>query len=64
MAVPKRRQSHSRKNKRRSQFKLKPSKYVECPKCHSPRLPHRVCPNCGHYKGKLVVPQKEKKEKS
>lgn len=62
MALPKRRQSHSRKNKRRSQYKIKPLQYVECPKCHSPKLPHRVCPNCGNYKGKVVVLPKEKEE--
>jgi large subunit ribosomal protein L32 len=26
-----------------------------CPKCHEPKLPHRVCPNCGYYDGKEVV---------
>lgn len=38
-------------------------KYIECPKCHSPKLPHRVCPNCGMYKDRLVVAPKEEKEK-
>ena len=64
MALPKRRQSHARKNKRRSHYKLKSMKYVECPKCHSAKLPHRVCPKCGSYKNKVVVPPKEKEEKS
>lgn len=64
MAVPKRRQSHARKNKRRSQYKTKARGFVECPKCHSPKLPHRVCPNCGNYKDKIVAPPKEKEEKS
>ncbi|MCX7994684.1 MAG: 50S ribosomal protein L32 [candidate division WOR-3 bacterium] len=61
MPVPKRRHSHSRKNKRRSQFKMEPIQYTECPKCHSPRLPHRVCPVCGTYKGTLVFAPKEEK---
>ena len=26
-----------------------------CPRCHSPRLPHRVCPTCGTYAGREVV---------
>ena len=26
-----------------------------CPHCHSPRLPHRVCPTCGNYKGREVL---------
>ncbi|NOR17870.1 MAG: 50S ribosomal protein L32 [Candidatus Stahlbacteria bacterium] len=64
MAVPKRRQSHARKNKRRSQYKIKPVKFVECSKCHSPRLPHRVCPNCGYYKDKLVLPPKKEEKKT
>ncbi len=63
MAVPKRRHSHARKNKRRSQKKVSVMQYIECPKCHSPKLPHRICPNCGMYKDKLVVAAKEEKEK-
>ena len=27
----------------------------ECPSCHEPKLPHRVCPRCGKYKGREVV---------
>lgn len=62
MPVPKRRHSHARKNKRRSQFKLKALRTITCPKCHSPKLPHRVCSVCGSYKDKVVVAPKEKKE--
>ncbi len=54
MAVPKQKQSHSRTNKRRSQHKITPPPTSECPHCHSPRLPHRVCPACGHYAGREV----------
>jgi large subunit ribosomal protein L32 len=57
MAVPKQKQSHSRTTKRRSQHKLKTPGYNECPTCHAPRLPHRVCPTCGSYKGREVVDQ-------
>lgn len=64
MALPKRRHSHARKNKRRSQFKAKKQQYNKCPKCHSPKLPHRVCPNCGAYKDKIVVSPKEKSKES
>jgi large subunit ribosomal protein L32 len=28
---------------------------VPCPNCSAPMVPHRVCPSCGHYKGKAVV---------
>ena len=56
MAVPKRRTSKTRKNKRRaSAYRLNKSNYVECPNCHGPILPHRVCPSCGYHKGKEVL---------
>ena len=47
MAVPKQKQSHSRTSKRRAQHKISAPTYNACPTCHSPRLPHRVCPVCG-----------------
>ena len=28
---------------------------AECPQCHEPKLPHRVCPNCNYYDGKDVM---------
>ncbi|MFL5886642.1 MAG: 50S ribosomal protein L32 [Thermoleophilaceae bacterium] len=55
MAVPKQKQSHSRTNKRRSQHKIIAPALAECPHCHEPHRPHRVCPNCGYYKGREVV---------
>jgi large subunit ribosomal protein L32 len=55
MAVPKQKQSHARTNKRRSQHKAARPTINECPTCHSPRRPHRVCPVCGSYAGREVV---------
>jgi large subunit ribosomal protein L32 len=55
MAVPKQRQSHSRTNKRRAQHKIDSPPVSHCPNCNSPRLPHRVCPVCGFYKGREVA---------
>jgi large subunit ribosomal protein L32 len=55
MAVPKQKQSHSRTHKRRAQHKISAPTYNACPTCHSPRLPHRVCPTCGSYAGREVV---------
>lgn len=55
MAVPKQKQSHSRTNKRRSQHKLTSQAINECPQCHQPRRPHRVCAHCGTYGGRSVV---------
>jgi large subunit ribosomal protein L32 len=55
MAVPKKKQSHSRTAKRRAQHKIGVPAVNACPQCHSPRRPHRVCPQCGFYAGREVV---------
>lgn len=55
MPNPKRRHSNSRTNKRRAHDALTPAGLGECPQCHQPKLPHRVCSNCGHYSGKQVI---------
>jgi large subunit ribosomal protein L32 len=55
MAVPKQKQSHSRTNKRRSTHKIDAPSLTTCPQCHAPRLPHRVCSNCGYYAGRQVT---------
>jgi large subunit ribosomal protein L32 len=34
---------------------------INCPQCHQPRLSHHVCPNCGTYRGRQVLPIKEKR---
>jgi large subunit ribosomal protein L32 len=62
MAVPKQRQSHSRTHKRRSQHKVSPPVLSYCPRCHSPRLPHRVCTVCGTYAGREVIVQEGAEE--
>lgn len=51
MAVPKRRVSRTRRDKRRTHYKLKSQSITRCPKCGEPKMPHRVCPSCGEYKG-------------
>jgi large subunit ribosomal protein L32 len=55
MAVPKKRTSAARRNSRRAQHRGSAPRLNECPQCHSPRLPHRVCPVCGTYAGREVV---------
>ncbi|MBI3901108.1 MAG: 50S ribosomal protein L32, partial [Chlamydiia bacterium] len=30
-----------------------------CSNCGAPHLPHRVCPSCGHYRGRVVEAQKD-----
>ncbi|GAB4355135.1 MAG: 50S ribosomal protein L32 [Candidatus Abyssubacteria bacterium] len=55
MAQPKRRISRTRRDKRRSHQALKPPNVIECPNCGRPAVSHRVCPECGFYKGRQVV---------
>ena len=55
MAVPKQKQSHSRTTKRRSQHKISAPVLNECPQCHQPKLPHRVCGTCGYYAGRQAI---------
>lgn len=57
MAVPKKRTSRARRDKRRATHKATQATLSSCPRCHSPRIPHRVCPTCGTYAGREVVRQ-------
>lgn len=54
MAVPKRKISKARRDKRRSHHALKEPNVIECPECKEPRLSHRACPACGYYNGRKV----------
>lgn len=53
--LPKRKVSKGRRNRRRSHDALRPLRLVECPQCHEKHLPHRMCPNCGTYRGRTVI---------
>ncbi len=56
MAVPKRKLSHARKNKRRSNvWKLDAPALSTCTQCGELKMPHRVCGSCGYYKGRQIV---------
>ena len=59
MAVPKRRLSSSKRNMRRANHdKVTAPSIVPCPNCSAPMVPHRLCPSCGHYKGRAVLKSK------
>ncbi len=55
MPNPKRRHSKSRRNRRRAHDALTAPSLSECTNCHEQKLPHRVCPHCGYYKGRAVI---------
>ncbi len=48
-ALPKRRISRGRKNRRRAQDFLEKPALSKCPKCGKTKRPHFVCEFCGHY---------------
>ena len=62
MAVPKKRTSSTRRDKRRAHDRVAAPRLNECPQCHSPRLPHRACPVCGTYAGREVIEFKAPEE--
>lgn len=55
MAVPKKKTSRTRRDTRRATHQIDGPTVGECPQCHAPRLPHRVCPSCGTYRGRQVL---------
>ena len=55
MAVPKRRTSKAKRDKRRAHDGMTVPPRSNCPQCGEPKLPHRVCPACGSYRGREVV---------
>jgi large subunit ribosomal protein L32 len=57
MAVPQRRTSKTRRDKRRTHFKLQVPGMVACENCGEMKISHHVCGVCGHYKGKEIVKQ-------
>ncbi len=69
MAVPKKRHTKSRRNKRRGNIFLEKPALSACSKCGKESLPHTACSNCGYYKGREVIDvfkkmtKKEKKTK-
>jgi len=68
VALPKRKTSKSKRDKRRTHDRLRAVNVVECPRCHSKKISHRVCANCGYYAEHEIIifedkgKKKEKKE--
>jgi len=63
-ALPKRKVSQVRRDRRRAHYlRLRMPGMAPCPQCHTLRLAHHVCPNCGTYDGEQVIEMKEKAKK-
>jgi len=59
MAVPKRRTSATKRDKRRAHDALRPAHWITCPSCKEPMLRHRACAHCGEYRGRKVLEASE-----
>ena len=60
MAVPKRKTSKARRDKRRSNvWKLEMPGMVKCSHCGEYILAHRVCKVCGYYMVKDILKKEE-----
>ena len=55
MAHPKNRVSKQRRNKRRTHYKLKTPTLATCSNCGATVMYHRVCPECGFYRGRQII---------
>jgi len=61
--LPKRKYAKARQGERRAHLGLKAVALVDCPQCHSPKLPHHACPTCGSFAGREVITIKSPKPK-
>ena len=59
MAVPKRKTSKSRRDKRRTHYKATAPTTTVCSNCGELCRPHNICAKCGHYDGKKILEVKE-----
>lgn len=55
MAVPKRKHSSSRRDKKRANYKLTAPNLSTCKKCGELVMSHRACKACGSYNNKVVL---------
>ena len=54
--LPKKKHSRARRGGRRAHHRLTAVSLSGCPQCRAAKLPHRACPSCGYYNGRVVGP--------
>ncbi|HWF44804.1 MAG TPA: 50S ribosomal protein L32 [Candidatus Kapabacteria bacterium] len=59
MPNPTHRNSRTRRDKRRTHYKLEHPQFGSCPNCGSPKLAHTACASCGFYNGRSVLQPKD-----
>ncbi|MFA6118524.1 MAG: 50S ribosomal protein L32 [Parachlamydiales bacterium] len=55
MAVPRNRTSNAKKGSRSAHSALKAKCFSKCSNCGKPKMPHRVCPECGFYSNRAII---------
>ena len=55
MSHPKRKISTTRRDKRTTHYKASETTLYTCPNCSTPEQYHRVCEECGTYRGKQAI---------
>lgn len=55
-ALPKRKISKSRRDRRRAHDSIKTFHLVRCSSCGSMKRSHHMCLECGSYKGRQILP--------
>lgn len=60
MAVPKRKTSKSKRDKRRTHKKVEAPNVSTCSQCGEAKLSHHACLSCGSYNGRTVIETEEK----
>ncbi len=59
MPTPKRKLSRSRRDKRSANKGLKPKAVASCQTCQAPIATHKICSECGYYKGVKILRTKQ-----
>lgn len=64
MALPKRRFSRARRDKRRSRQHVAGPTLTTCPQCGASVAAHHVCAACGTYRGRQVLTVRPEKSQA
>ena len=56
-ALPKRKISKMRRDRRRTHDSLTVRGLVSCDNCGEMKQPHRMCPNCRTYRSRQILPE-------
>ncbi len=62
MAEPKKKKSKSRTRMGRAHHAQRTVSLSACPQCGANKLPHHVCPECGHYRGRQIFEVEKEEE--